>query len=205
MNVALDSGITCADTSALVGCTVRWMSPELLLPENFGLSHSNPTKASDTYALGMVIFEVSLSIGQFSTTSLKLRTVTQILTGSQPFAETKRNESVAIGVVAGKRPVRPPNSRKMGFSNDLWKLLDSCWKAKSAKRPTAKTVREFLQGAATTWTLWQPAQASPQTEEDVYNETSHRKSNDLSRSGTLVGNLEANAKVVSKSMIRNSC
>jgi serine/threonine protein kinase len=68
INVAFDSGATCADTSALVGGTVRWMSPELLHPENFGLSNSNPTKPSDVYALGMVIFEASLFLVRFLTT-----------------------------------------------------------------------------------------------------------------------------------------
>jgi serine/threonine protein kinase len=44
--------------SATVGGTVRWMAPELLYPEHFGLEHTNPTRSSDIYALGMVILEV---------------------------------------------------------------------------------------------------------------------------------------------------
>lgn len=58
MNVFSDPGISCADTSALVGGTMRWMSPELLSPEDFEMSHANPTIASDVYALAMVILEV---------------------------------------------------------------------------------------------------------------------------------------------------
>lgn len=38
--------------------TTRWMSPELLHPEEFGFKHSRPTEKSDCYALGMVILEV---------------------------------------------------------------------------------------------------------------------------------------------------
>jgi serine/threonine protein kinase len=38
--------------------TIPWMSPELLEPERFGLKHSKFTKASDVYALGMLILEV---------------------------------------------------------------------------------------------------------------------------------------------------
>jgi len=34
------------------------MSPELLDPDKFGLEDSRPTKESDCYALGMVIYEV---------------------------------------------------------------------------------------------------------------------------------------------------
>ena len=40
------------------GGTLRWMSPELLDPESFGLKNSCPTKESDCYALAMVIYEV---------------------------------------------------------------------------------------------------------------------------------------------------
>jgi len=38
--------------------TFRWMSPELLDPPRFG-SNGRPTRESDCYALGMVIYEVS--------------------------------------------------------------------------------------------------------------------------------------------------
>jgi serine/threonine protein kinase len=43
------------------GGTHRWMSPELLDPELFGIPQSEgdrPTRQSDCYALGMVIYEV---------------------------------------------------------------------------------------------------------------------------------------------------
>ena len=40
------------------GGTERWTSPELHDPERFGLNHNRPTKQSDCYALGMVVYEV---------------------------------------------------------------------------------------------------------------------------------------------------
>ena len=45
------------------GGTYRWMSPELLDPDRFGMPQSEenrPTKLSDCYALGMVIYEVGV-------------------------------------------------------------------------------------------------------------------------------------------------
>ena len=51
----VDPGST---TSPTVG-TVRYMAPELLNPSGFGLKNSNPTKKSDTYAFGMVTYQVS--------------------------------------------------------------------------------------------------------------------------------------------------
>src|ERR1700753_223942 len=44
-------------TSCAQGGTARWMSPELIAPEKFGFETSRPTKSSDCYALGMVIYE----------------------------------------------------------------------------------------------------------------------------------------------------
>jgi len=40
------------------GGTTRWMSPELLDPDRFRISDSRPTKQSDCYAFGTVVYEV---------------------------------------------------------------------------------------------------------------------------------------------------
>jgi serine/threonine protein kinase len=56
--------------SFTAGGTYRWMSPELVDPELFGVQGDRPTKQSDCYALGMVIYEVcvrgSPSVGENS-------------------------------------------------------------------------------------------------------------------------------------------
>jgi len=47
------------------GGTYWWMSPELLDPERFGMPEpedNRPTKQSDCYALGMVIYEVDVCV-----------------------------------------------------------------------------------------------------------------------------------------------
>jgi hypothetical protein len=44
--------------SFTAGGTHRWMSPELLDPDRFGAKDWRPTKQSDCYALGMVVYEV---------------------------------------------------------------------------------------------------------------------------------------------------
>jgi hypothetical protein len=44
------------------------MSPELLDPERFGIPESEgdrPTRQSDCYALGMVIYEVGVRVSKF--------------------------------------------------------------------------------------------------------------------------------------------
>ena len=47
------------------GGTHRWMSPELLDPDQFGITDCRPTKQSDCYALGMVVYEVRCDRSRF--------------------------------------------------------------------------------------------------------------------------------------------
>ena len=50
------------------------MSPELLDPERFGVKGDRPTKESDCYAFGMVIYEVGGSVGDSLLQVLKMNT-----------------------------------------------------------------------------------------------------------------------------------
>ena len=57
--------------SFTAGGTYRWMSPELLYPEGFGIPQSEgnrPTRQSDCYAFGMVIYEVSVRVHEIVVT-----------------------------------------------------------------------------------------------------------------------------------------
>src|SRR5579872_6828289 len=52
------TGFTSSAGSFVGGGSYRWMSPELFDPDKFGLKNCHPTKNSDRYAFGMVIYEV---------------------------------------------------------------------------------------------------------------------------------------------------
>ena len=112
--------------SAVVGATTaHWMSPELLVPERFGLKESHPTKASDCYALGMVIYEV--------------------LSGQAPFAQYSFLE-VVQRVVDGERPKRPLGAREAWSTDSIWGTLELCWKPQPCDRIGAKAVLWGLEG-----------------------------------------------------------
>jgi len=107
------------------GGTIPWMSPELLYPENFGLKKSHLTKESDCYALGMVIYEV--------------------LSGQAPFVP-RRDPEVVYMVLGGERPKRPEGDEGKLFTDQIWEVLQLCWKHQPSDRPNAKAILRGLEG-----------------------------------------------------------
>jgi hypothetical protein len=101
------------------------MSPELIDPEMFGLKGSCPTQESDCYALGMVIYEV--------------------LSGQTPFAPCK-GAIVIQKVLGGERPERPQGSDGKLFTDDVWRIVQLCWKSHPSERTSAKDVYLDLGG-----------------------------------------------------------
>ena len=100
------------------GGTVRWMSPELIYPEQFGLEESSPTKSSDCYAFGMVIYET--------------------ISGSIPFHE-HATPVVPVKVAKGGRP-----SRGAKFTDSLWAVVEWCWASEPSARPSVEVVLQCL-------------------------------------------------------------
>ena len=107
-----------------MGGTTRWMSPEILALDYSGLKNSRPTKQSDCYALGMVIYEV--------------------LSGRIPFSQFSRYV-VIRKVMDGERPERPEGVEGAWFTDDLWWMLNWCWATRPESRPTVTAVLECLE------------------------------------------------------------
>jgi serine/threonine protein kinase len=159
MTAATDPNASVAETSATSGGTTRWMAPELLAPERFALSCMELTRASDIYALGMVILEVS----HIALAMYKGLIIFQVLTGNLPFSQCKTHFAVGAMVVSGERPTRPAGSTNLGISDQIWQLLIECWSVDRLDRPDVIKVRELLQEAVPIWT---PPPA-PGSSEDV--------------------------------------
>ena len=99
------------------------MSPELFDPEEFDLEDDRPTKSSDCYALGMVIYEV--------------------LSGQKPFFGCGRYVVIAK-VLNGKRPVRPQGVDGRWFTDDVWNISERCWSGSPGERPRVEDVLRCL-------------------------------------------------------------
>ena len=106
-------------TTYTQGGSARWMSPELIDPQQFGLQHSRPTESSDCYAFGMVIYET--------------------ISGNMPFHEDQ-DLTVFVKVLQGKRP---PRGGK--FGKDLWGMLERCWESQPSNRPSIGDVLRCLE------------------------------------------------------------
>jgi serine/threonine protein kinase len=106
------------------GGTPQWMSPELFYPRKFGFKHSCPTKESDCYALGMVMYEV--------------------LSGQIPFA-TYRPSALVVKIMKGKRPGRPHGKEGELFTDEIWGTLECCWEHQPRDRISASAVLLHLE------------------------------------------------------------
>jgi hypothetical protein len=101
------------------------MSPELLDPEKYGLKKSRPTKESDCYALGMVVYEV--------------------LSGQTPFASSGA-PVIIQRVLNGERPGRPEGNEGKHFTDGIWKVIQLCWIPQPRHRVSAEVVLLGLEG-----------------------------------------------------------
>ena len=107
------------------------MSPELFDLKRFGLKDGRRTKRSDCYALGMVMYEA--------------------LSGRVPFSR-HRDYAVIGGIINGKRPERPRGEKRTWFTDDIWSILECCWKPNPGDRPSVKEVFRYLEKSSGSWT-----------------------------------------------------
>ena len=119
LTIVSDPANLLSSSSCAQGGTARWMAPELIAPQKFGFKTSRPTKFSDCYSLGMVIYET--------------------ISGKPPFHEDT-DMAVFLKVVTGERP-----SREGGFTDSLWKTVEQCWTPQPNDRPNVEDVLRCLE------------------------------------------------------------
>jgi len=139
------STVFLSESAVSCGGTFCWMAPELLEPSRFG-SNGRPTRESDCYALGMVIYEVGL----LHSLRPSLIHISQVLTGLRPFHRLCAYEPIPA-ILRGQRPEKPIGAESLGLSCDLWGLVQLCWSESSSIRPTAQRLFVHLSPASLAW------------------------------------------------------
>ena len=119
------------------------MGPELIHPQQFGFKDGRPTRHSDCYALGMVVYEV--------------------LSGCFPFFQFA-DAAVFMGVIKGVRPERPQGA---WFTNDVWGVLEQCWMPHPDSRPSIEDVLQCLEKVSRSWIPPSPQMAASEPTMDL--------------------------------------
>ena len=111
LTIISDPANILSSSSYALGGTSRWMIPELIDPERFGLENNRPTKYSDCYALGMVIYEIIS--GHFPFHQLgDLTVIVKVLAGERPPRGVRFTDSLEdVGTVLGVSTGQPPEHR----------------------------------------------------------------------------------------------
>ncbi|KAF7309834.1 hypothetical protein MIND_00355300 [Mycena indigotica] len=124
--LAVFSDATIATQTSHRGGSVRWMAPELHLPQSCGLEDFRRTFASDVYSFAFVSIE--------------------LIQGKPPFADIIHDAAVMLRVMAKERPARPrdPESGRSLISDSLWAVVQQCWAHNIAERPTMARVVEMI-------------------------------------------------------------
>ncbi|KAJ7642205.1 kinase-like domain-containing protein [Roridomyces roridus] len=109
----------------------RWLAPEIMdeawdddggrTPEG----RMGVTCESDVYSFGMLGY--------------------QMHTRMQPFASLTWPASVVVHVVSARgRPLRPSVEQSPQLSDEMWELIQSCWRHEWVRRPTMEAVTAWL-------------------------------------------------------------
>ena len=129
--------------SFVEGGSYPWMSPELL---DFNEGDYRPTKESDVYALGMVIYEVRMCTHVSSEKTQKTGPE-QVLCGTIPFGDLAHSIAIVAEIMKGARPERPQDAANLGFTGQLWEIVERCWLVDKNARPPLRAVLSCLKEA----------------------------------------------------------
>ena len=68
-----------------------------------------------------------------------------------------------LATLRGDRPGKPPGAESLGFSNELWGLVQLCWNELPSNRPTAQQLLDCISPSSLSWN---PPQTYPVIETD---------------------------------------
>lgn len=127
--------------------SLAWMAPELHEPDLFGLDQFKRTKSSDMYAFGCLFIEVCPIL--IYCISLHNSCSEQCYTGKPPIYGKEARDRFATmlmlkHIVEGKRPRRPSPPAGRAMSNEIWDIVQRCWRQQPSERPDMDDIVDEL-------------------------------------------------------------
>jgi tetratricopeptide (TPR) repeat protein len=150
--------------------TIRFMAPELHAEPAPDADGPKMSFATDIYAFTITLWEVILRASSHA--ALVDIFAGQLFTGQVPFANIRGDYAIVLHVHLGRRPFKPTTSVEVGFTDDVWDVMQRGWAPDPLDRPT---LAEF-------WKAIAPAEITLQQHQVL---AMHRQALDLLSPGHL--------------------
>jgi hypothetical protein len=73
------------------------------------------------------------------------------LCGHHPYVEIQSDIMVVNEIMEGVRPEKPEGAKRLGFSDELWRIVELCWQEDRNARPGVEEILSCLNGATAFW------------------------------------------------------
>lgn len=121
--------------------SLRWQAPELIRTISGEQGNMNITTESDVYAYGCVCLEVMIMLLALNCSAGY--NWSQIFTGQVPW-HGYMDAFIVFQVLGDKRPPRPDSTAAGDLDDNMWNLIQGCWKTEPKDRPEMTTIYESL-------------------------------------------------------------
>ena len=71
--------------------------------------------------------------------------------GHHPFYEIESSYLVTYAILGGERPKKPEGAARLGFNDELWMIVERCWRANRDERPVVDEIVSCLNDATAFW------------------------------------------------------
>ena len=71
--------------------------------------------------------------------------------GHHPYVEIPSDYLAVHAIVEGVRPRKPEVVKQLGFSNELWTIVEKCWLEDRDVRPSVEDIHSCLGDAMAVW------------------------------------------------------
>jgi len=75
----------------------------------------------------------------------------QVLCGHHPYLEIPSDILAVYAIMEGVQPKKPEAAKQLGFSDELWGMVELCWLEDRDARPRAEDILSCLADAAAFW------------------------------------------------------